>query len=249
MRRLDLYLQHDRPLDAGELAQFKALIQRRRNREPVAYITGEKGFFNDTFKVAPGVLIPRPDTEVLVETAIGLLSPGNRAGKPPARVLELGAGSGAIIVSVAASCPGHDYFACDISPDALAVARENARALCVCPIHFFQGNWMDAVGTTFDLILSNPPYIPTAHICGLEPEVKDHEPRLALDGGVDGFSEFRKILDQAGTRLAPGGTLLFEMGFDQKEGMQALAGQCHWGGELGFKQDLAGHNRLAIFKK
>lgn len=248
LRRLDLYLQHDRPLNAQELADFKALIQRRRAREPVAYITGKRGFFNDTFQVGKGVLIPRPDTEVLVETAIKFLSQQQEAA---AKVIELGVGSGAIIVSVADACPGHLFFGCDISPAAISAASVNARDLAQTPIHFFRGSWLDAVssGVQFDLILSNPPYIPRADIQDLEPEVRDHEPLLALDGGPDGLDAYRIILAQAGERLAPGGQMLLEMGFDQKEGMEALAGRCRWIRELEFKKDLAGHNRLAIFKK
>ena len=248
MRRLDLYLQHDRPLNQDELADYKGLIQRRRNREPVAYITGERGFFNDTFHVGEGVLIPRPDTEVLVETAIEALSVRKDC---PARVVELGVGSGAIIVSVAAACPEHRYFGCDISPAALASAQKNAGELAQASIHFFRGSWLDAVGADirFDLILSNPPYIPRADIQGLEPEIRDHEPHLALDGGPDGLDAYRVILGQAGEKLAVGGQMILEMGFDQKEGLASLADRCHWVRDLEFKKDLAGHNRLAIFKK
>lgn len=248
LRRLDLYLQHDRPLDPSELSAFKILIQRRKNREPVAYITGTRGFFNDTFAVEKGVLIPRPDTEVLVETAIEFLAA--RQGSP-ARVLELGVGSGAIIVSVAAACPEHFFFGCDISPVALAAAGKNARALSKHPIHFFRGSWLDAVSAHagFDLILSNPPYIPSADIPELAPEVRDHEPRLALDGGPDGLDAYRIILAQAGQRLAPGGHLMVEMGFDQKAGLTELAGGYPWIETLDIRKDLAGHNRLAIVKK
>ena len=248
MRRLDLYLQHDRPLDPPELAEFKALIQRRRNREPVAYITGRRGFFNDTFRVGKGVLVPRPDTETLVETAIEILSAKDSG---PKRVLEMGVGSGAIIVSVASACPGHTFFGCDISPAALAMAQENAHNLTQTPVHFFQGSWLDAVGKDgqFDLILSNPPYIPRSDIQQLEPEVRDHEPLLALDGGPDGLDAFRAILVRAGDHLVSGGQMLLEMGFDQRDGLTALAGRYPWVRNLKFKKDLAGHNRLAILKK
>ncbi len=248
MRRLDLYLQHDRPLDPQELAEFKALIQRRRDREPVAYITGKRGFFNDTFRVGKGVLIPRPDTEILVETAIEILSVPKDM---PARVLELGVGSGAIIVSVASACPDHLFFGCDISSVAIGQARENARNLVQTAVHFFQGSWFDAVSDhcRFDLILSNPPYISKADIETLEPEVRDHEPLLALDGGRDGLDAYRTIIARAGDKLSPGGQMLLEIGFDQKNGITALAEACTWVRDLLFKKDLAGHNRLAILKK
>lgn len=254
LRRLDLYLQHDRPLEAGELSDFKTLIKRRLNREPVAYITGKKGFFNHTFQVAGGVLIPRPDTEVLVETAIARLNEhvtdGGIAG-PRARVAELGVGSGAIVASVAAACPQHLYFGCDLSAAALGTAKANADAIVPGQVYFFQASWFDAVreDAGFDLILSNPPYIRSEEIKTLAAEITRFEPGLALDGGPDGFDAFRVIVAQSGPRLAPGGLLILEMGYDQKDQMIALCSQYDWVRDLGFVRDLAGHNRLAILKK
>ena len=194
------------------------------------------------------MLVPRPDTETLVETAIEILFAKDSG---PKRVLEMGVGSGAIIVSVASACPGHTFFGCDISPAALAMAQENAHNLTQTPVHFFQGSWLDAVGGDgqFDLILSNPPYIPRSDIQQLEPEVRDHEPLLALDGGPDGLDAFRAILVRAGDHLVSGGQMLLEMGFDQGDGLAALAGRYPWVRNLKFKKDLAGHNRLAILKK
>jgi len=250
LRRLDLYLQHDRPLEARELSEFKVLIKRRVGREPVAYITGEKGFYDDRFSVGKGVLIPRPDTEVLVETAMAVLNRPGWSGKR-ARVIELGVGSGAIIVSLAKACPHHDYFASDLSEQALSTATGNAVALTKTPILFFRGSWMDAVAPRagFDLILSNPPYIPKADIDSLAPEIKEHEPMLALDGGPDGLDAIGIILDQAGSRLNPGGQVILEMGFDQKPGVIELSEGFSWIRDLGFVKDLAGHNRLAVLKK
>ena len=250
MRRLDLYLQHDRPLEKQELAGFKSLIKRRVGREPVAYITGEKGFYEASFKVGAGVLIPRPDTEVLVETAMAHLKSCERAGRA-ARVIELGVGSGAIIVSLAKACPSHLYFASDLSDAPLATARDNAGAIAETRIDFFKGSWLDAVSreSGFDLILSNPPYIPRADVDALAPEIKDHEPRLALDGGADGLDAIRVIIGQAGNCLAPGGRLILEMGFDQKDGVAAISGTRSWVSDLRFVKDLAGHDRLAVLKK
>ena len=248
LRRLDLYLQHDRPLEQPELKRFKSLIKRRVSREPVAYITGEKGFFDDVFKVAKGVLIPRPDTEVLVENAVEALT----AFEGPARVIELGVGSGAIIVSVAKACPGHTYFASDLAEAPLATARENARRIADdAGIRFFRGSWLDAVNPSagFDLILSNPPYIPARDISGLEPEIREHEPRLALDGGPDGLDAIRIILDQAGRCLSPGGRVMLEMGFDQKDALTTVAERFPWIADLSFIRDLAGHDRVAVIKK
>jgi release factor glutamine methyltransferase len=250
LRRLDLYLQHDRPLEKQELADFKALIRRRIAREPVAYITGRKGFFKDQFKVAPGVLIPRPDTETLVETAVGILSEMGTYGRQ-ARVVELGVGSGAVIVSIANACKGHLYFGSDFSWDALAVACVNVEAFAQTPISLFQSDWLAAVTPQpmFDLILSNPPYIPSIDIESLEPEVRDHEPRQALDGGADGLDAVRVILAQAGDRLLPSGRLVLEIGYDQKPLIKSLAKSVTWAAELDFVKDLAGHHRLAVFKK
>lgn len=250
LRRLDLYLQHDRPLEKQELSDFKALIRRRAAREPVAYITGRKGFFKEQFKVAPGVLIPRPDTETLVETAVDVLSEIKQCGRQ-ARVMELGVGSGAVIISIANACPGHLYFGSELSSVALAIACDNARAFARTPVSLFRGDWLAAVApqALFDLILSNPPYIPSADIEFLEPEVRDREPRMALDGGGDGLDAVRMILAQAGDRLLPSGRLILEIGFDQKPLVKTITEGFSWVAELDFIKDLAGHHRLAVFKK
>ena len=250
LRRLDLYLQHDRPLEAGELADYKTLITRRRNREPVAYITGEKGFFDARFKVGPGVLIPRPDTEVLVETAMAALK-GHEAANKRARVIELGVGSGAVIVSLAKACPDHDYFGCDLSSAAIETARSNAQAIAQSPVRLFQGSWLSAVAqdTGFDLILSNPPYIPRADIETLAPEIREHEPRMALDGGADGLTAIHVILDQASVCLSAKGQVMLEMGYDQKPLLAEVAKELAWVQDCQFVRDLAGHYRLAVFKK
>lgn len=250
IRRLDLYLQHDRPLEKAELTRFKTLLKRRIGREPVAYITGEKGFYESDFQVKKGVLIPRPDTEVMVETAIGLLGRG-KAVSGEKKVLELGVGSGAIVISLAKACPGHVYFGCDLSSVALETAKQNAVLLAETPIRFFQGSWLDAVDLreSFDLILSNPPYIPTRDIQDLAPEIKLHEPMLALDGGGDGLDSIREIVDRARACLVPGGTLLIEMGFDQQEGVAAIVETFFEYEPIEFIKDLAGHTRLVVVRK
>ncbi|MBC8440399.1 MAG: peptide chain release factor N(5)-glutamine methyltransferase, partial [Deltaproteobacteria bacterium] len=226
-KRLDLYLQYDRPLQKNELSDFKVLIKRRiQKNEPVAYIIGEKGFFESDFEVAQGVLIPRSDTETIVEQALRILNT-NQDNSKPKTVLELGTGSGAIIVSLAKAIPGHLYFASDISLTALAIAKKNAEKIAKDKISFFAGSWFSCLreNSRFDLIISNPPYIPTADIQGLEPEIKEFEPILALDGGTDGIDSFRSILKSAHNYLVPGGTLLLEMGFDQKEMVQSISRQ------------------------
>lgn len=258
LKRLDLYLQHDRPLQKNELTVFKRFIRRRVNNEPVAYITGEKGFFESDFKVAPDVLIPRPDTETIVEKALKLLmsDPGN-AG--PMSVLELGTGSGAIIVSLAKASPGHLYFACDISVKALRVAKKNAENILSkienSRISFFAGNWFSSLKQDrdlekkFDLIISNPPYIPTKDIAELPAEIKQFEPLLALDGGTDGLDCITCILASAHNFLVPGGILLLEMGFDQKTGVRHIFNQCPQYQAIEFIKDMAGHNRVVLIKK
>ncbi len=246
LSRLELYLQHDRPLHKQELSDFKALIYRRLAHEPVAYIVGERGFFQSDFSVTPDVLIPRPETELLVEKALEFLS------KPtePAKVLDLGTGSGAIVISIAKQYPDHEYWAVDISFPALCVACANARRLSPVPIGFIQSFWMEAFAESpcFDLILANPPYIPTKEVDELSPVVRLHEPRTALDGGPDGLDSIAIILEQAACRMAPGGILLMETGFDQKEAVEHLAMKSGAYHPPVFFKDLAGHHRLALIE-
>jgi len=250
IKRLDLYLQYDRPLQKDELADFKILIKRRVKNEPLAYITGEKGFFESDFEVDKGVLIPRPDTETLVEQALKILKKYQDHYRPR-MVLEMGTGSGAIIVSLAKESPGHLYFANDVSHTALALAKKNAEKLVKNKIKFFAGSWLSALNENlrFDLIVSNPPYIPTGDIGGLAPEIKEFEPLLALDGGIDGADSYRAILKEAHKYLVPGGTLLLEMGYDQKEIIRDISKHCKKYESIHFIRDLAGHNRVVLIKK
>jgi release factor glutamine methyltransferase len=250
LRRLDLYLQYDRPLQQNELSTYKALIRRRIQNEPVAYIMGEKGFFESDFEVARGVLIPRPETEILVEEALKILNTGS--GHPGAkRVFELGTGSGAIVVSLAKAAPCHLYMANDISLSALGIAKKNACRTAGNRIRFFAGDWFSPVKIRpgFDLIVSNPPYIPLADIQGLAPEIRKYEPKIALDGGDDGLLCFRAIFRDAHRHLVPGGILLLEMGFDQKESLENLLNFHPEYESIEFIKDLSGHNRVAKIKK
>ncbi len=249
-KRLDLYLQYDRPLQENELSDFKGLIKRKIKDEPVAYITGEKGFFESDFQVASGVLIPRPDTETLVEQAIKILyiSKGHLR---PRKVLELGTGSGAIIISLAKAIPDNLYFASDISVTALEIAKKNAEKLARNKIYFFSGFWFLSIkkNMQFDLIVSNPPYIPSGDIQTLQPGIRLFEPIIALDGGRDGLDSFRLILADAHHYLVPGGSILLEMGFDQKNGIEKILNHCPWYERIDFIKDLAGHNRMVLIKK
>jgi len=250
LRRIDLYLRHDQPLNLRELAAFKDLVKRRLNREPVAYICGQKEFYSLSFSVGPDVLIPRPETETLVEKAQALIDAG-----PPRvqRIIDLGTGSGAIVVALACQRPGHLYFATDASPKALALARRNATAHQVdTAIGFFCGNWLDPLASQaqpFHLILSNPPYIATAALRTVAPEVRCHEPQLALDGGDDGLACLRQVIEKAWTHLGPQGWLVVEIGFDQGPAVRCLAAAA--GKYQGFDilKDLAGHDRVLVAQR
>lgn len=248
--RINLYLQHDKPLSHDELTRFKALIKRRINREPVAYITGSKGFWTLDFEVTRDVLIPRPDTECLVEAALALLP--DRKTDPPKRILDLGTGSGAIIISLASERTFHVYVATDRSPAAAILAAKNASKNGLGKkIFFFCSDWFHGIHPQqrFDIIVSNPPYIPTETIASLAPEISRFEPRMALDGDYDGLSDIRKIIHAAPDYLNNEGYLLLEIGFDQMEQVSAIAENSGFYTGIEFIQDDAGHHRVAKLKK
>jgi release factor glutamine methyltransferase len=190
LRRLDLYLQFDRPLDETELASIRELVRRRSKGEPVAYITGTRDFYGRTFSVTPDVLVPRPDTETLVQQAIVFLR-----ARPGAelRVADLGTGSGCIAITLAAEVPGIRAIGTDVSAAALEVARANATSLGV-DIECCECSWADALDGVFDLIVSNPPYVTTAELADVERDVRDFEPHTALLGGEDGLDAYRALL-------------------------------------------------------
>lgn len=201
------------------LFAYEAMIERRAGREPMQYILGETEFMGLTFHVEPGVLIPRFDTEVLCEEALRRLGDGQAQGKR--RVLDIGTGSGALAVSIAKLAPACEVTAVDVSDTALAVARGNAERLGA-PVRFVKSDCFDALGAEkFDMVISNPPYIDGEEMKTLMPEVL-REPELALYGGEDGLAFYRRISAQAAEHLLPGGWLLFEIGWRQKEPVEAL---------------------------
>jgi len=207
--RVGLYLNFDRPLVPDELAAFRERVRRRAAREPVQYILGRAEFWSLPFRVAPTVLIPRPDTEVLVEEAVKRLS-------TPCTVLDAGTGSGAIAIALACEVPQAVVTAVDICPDALVIAAENARSNGVEErIRLVKGDFAALPEGPFDMIVSNPPYIPEGEMTGLMPEVRDHEPRLALCGGEDGLDPYRVLVKESPRRLRPGGWLVVEVGIGQ----------------------------------
>ncbi|MDY6951623.1 MAG: peptide chain release factor N(5)-glutamine methyltransferase [Thermodesulfobacteriota bacterium] len=225
MARVDLYIQYDRPLEPQELEVFKGFIQRRLKREPVAYIVGEKGFWSLDLTVTPDVLIPRPETETLVEAALSLLPP--EGPSRPLRILDLGTGSGAVAIALATERAGHRYYAIDSSYKAVAVAQHNAQRHGVeGDISFFQGHWFEALqedrGRGFDLIVSNPPYVSQQDYETLPSEISQYEPPQALDGGADGLDAIRLIIEKAPGHMASGGWLLLEMGYDQAASIERL---------------------------
>ena len=218
--RLYLYVHYDQPLSVEELAAFRECVRKRAARVPVAYITGEKEFFGLTFSVSPAVLVPRPETELLVETVVKRL-----AGNPAPRIVDLGTGSGAITVSVLTQLPQATAVAVDISAAALAVAQTNAKRHAVAErVEWKQGDFWQPVSGLFDAIVSNPPYIPAADVRTLAPEVQN-EPVLALDGGLDGLDYYRRLLSDGDAYLAPGGFIAIEIGINQAAAIGSLAGQ------------------------
>ena len=202
--RVRLYLDFDKPLGAPELAAFRELVRRRAAGEPTAWLTGRREFLGHVFRVDPLVLVPRPETELLVEAAIALLP-------QEGTLLDLCTGSGCIAISAALARPDARVVATEISTEALAVARENAAALGAA-VEFLEGDLYGpvAAGERFDLIVSNPPYVPAGEIEGLSREVR-REPRIALDGGKDGLDVIRRIVSCAPSRLRPDGLLVIEM--------------------------------------
>jgi release factor glutamine methyltransferase len=209
--RLKVYLQFDRPLDPNELTLIRELLKRRALHEPIQYILGVREFFGHSFKVGPGVLIPRPETEQLVELAIQHLKSIPEENRS---VLDLGTGSGCIAISIAKALPCQ-IWAIDISDIALQIAQENASNLGISSIHWRSGNWFDALKPPdigqFTLILSNPPYIPISEKAQLEPQVRDFEPNEALFGGETGIEAYEKLSLFLHERILPEGAAFLEL--------------------------------------
>jgi release factor glutamine methyltransferase len=214
VNRAYLLAHSERELDEAETAAYRALLQRRLAGEPLAYILGEREFFGLNFKVSPATLIPRPDTELLVELALQRI--------PHGLVLDLGTGSGAIALSIAHSRPDVEVTAVDASAEALEVACENTRRLNISNARFIQSDWFSALtGERFDLIVSNPPYIEDAD-AHLEQGDLRFEPRSALASGADGLDDIRRIISDAKKHLNDSGWLMFEHGYDQATRVREL---------------------------
>jgi len=258
--RLKLFLQHDRPITEDEIARARELLVRRGKREPTAYLTGRRDFYGRPFLVGPGALIPRPETELVVDRAREIARSRTAAGAPLARAADFGTGSGVLAITLALEIDGLEVFAVDASLDALAWARRNLEALssttkagdtrAAPKVEFAHGDGyallrthVQARGLGFDLLVANPPYVMRDEAADLAPEVRDHEPAAALfapDGDPD--HHLLKLLDGVGTLLAPGGTLLVELGHRQGARAKGLAESR--GLEARIQRDFAGIERV-----
>lgn len=228
LSRFDLYMQFERPLSEPELAQLRNMVKRRAMREPLQYILEEAHFYKRVFEVTPAVLIPRPETELLVEEAL-------RRGHS-LRCLDIGTGSGCIGISIALERPETEVVAIDSSAEALEVARRNAERLGARNITFHQTDFFDDEGMralgSFDLVVSNPPYIAAADLATLQPEVRDHEPHLALTDGGDGLRFFRRFIELSPRILRDESSFFMEIGYGQGQPLASMFRK------VGFEVDL-----------
>lgn len=235
--RVGLYLNFDKPLSDAELAAFRALVARRGKREPLQYILGSQEFMGLDFQVSPAVLIPRHDTEVLVTEAV-------KRGGALRSILDIGTGSGCVAVVLAKSLPDAELCTVDVSGEAIKVARGNAERNGAA-VHFFQGSLFEPFsGRRFDMVVSNPPYIPQADLATLQQEVRGFEPLNALDGGADGLDFYRRITEQAPGYLNPGGWLIFEVGAGQAARVLGLLRERGFSEETFTQVDPAGIERV-----
>jgi len=257
-----LVRQHD-ACPAGFAAIFEALVRRREQREPTGYITGHREFWGLDIEVRPGVLVPRPETEFLIEETLSRLSPDESGSarlvhqattgllnQPRVSIADVGTGSGCIAVAIARWLPAADIIAIDASEEALAVARRNAERHEVAGrVRFLRANLLAGVAGPFDAVVSNPPYVPASDLAGLQPEVRDHEPLAALVAGHDGLGVIRRLVPEAAAVLRPGGWLLFEFGFGQVDGVRATVAAEPRLELVEVRADLAGIPRVAVARR
>lgn len=240
--RMRLYLEFERPLTDAELGTVRELVRRRGKREPVQYILGYTDFLGLRLKTDPRALIPRPETELLVETIIA------RCATPPARILDLGTGSGAIALALAGAYPGARVTAVDVSLGALALAAENAASAGLCDrVAFVESDWFARLppGETFELVAGNPPYLSAAETAAAPPEVRNHEPAGALTSGADGFADLERIASGSAGVLAPGGLLALETGPGHHARLSTVLGAAGFTRTESVR-DLAGRDRFVL---
>lgn len=243
-QRIGLYTRFDEVPAEGLRNAFKALVKRRGEGEPVAYVVGRKEFYSLEFEVEPGVLIPRPETELLVVTALDRIK---ERGIAAPMLADVGTGTGAIAISVAKHCEAAKVIAIDVEPKAVALANRNAAKHGVGERVYATESDLFArlkAERQFDLILSNPPYVTTNELIDLDPTVRDHEPHLALDGGPDGADVIRRLLEIAPSRLNEGGELLIEIGPSIAETVSAAVEGAKGLELVEVLKDLAGHERV-----
>ena len=246
--RMKLYLNFERVLSAAELDATRELVKRRAQREPLQHLTGSTSFCGLEIAVNRSVLVPRPETELLAELGWQFLSTINQQ---PSTALDFGTGSGCIAIALAVKCPTARVTAVDVSAAALALAKENAeRNGAAERIRFAQGDGFAAVspGQRFDLIVSNPPYIATAEIETLQPEVRDFDPRAALDGGADGLDFYRMLAVRAGEFLQPGGRMMVEFGDGQADALKKILESQMWIVEA-VREDYSQRQRILIARR
>jgi release factor glutamine methyltransferase len=246
MSRETLLANLDQPLQTEGSCTFESLIERRLAHEPTAYITGRREFFGLDIEVTPAVLIPRPETELLVEAAIDVAKPRGRIRRGPV-IADVGTGSGAVAVALALTVPRSDVYGIDISLEALDVARRNAARHGVANrVLFYRGDLLTPLPEFVDVIVANLPYVPTAEWRRLPPEIRDHEPRGALDGGPDGLDAIRALLVEAPAFLRPRGCVCIEFGFGQAEAVRELARGSLPEHAVEVRRDLAGVERVLM---
>jgi release factor glutamine methyltransferase len=242
LKRMQLYLQFERPLTELELEKIRPLVKRRGNREPLQYVMGETEFSGLKLKVDPRALIPRPETEYLIELVLP------RMAAPPANILDLGTGSGAIALALAVKYPNAKVTAVDKSAEALSLARENTAALDLAArVNFIQSDWFAAVPgeARYELIVANPPYLSDGEVQEAQPEVKDYEPKSALSAGANDTADLEQIIQGARSRLAPGGLLACETGLGQHVRLLAQANEAGYTRTESLR-DLAGRERYLL---
>ena len=242
VKRLDLYLQFERPLHTSEVDHYREYVRQRLQRVPVQYITGVAAFRHLELTVTPAVLIPRPETEVLVDVALELLPEGGR-------VLDLCCGSGAVALSLAQEAAAAEVVAADVSAAALEVAKANGQRCGLAErVEWHCGDLFAPLRGTepFDLVAANPPYVRRGDLAQLAPEVRDYEPHLALDGGEDGLAYYRRIAQEAADFIRPGGYLLLEVGDGQSAAVEALLARSERLTEVQIRPDLNQIPRVVV---
>ena len=249
--RMRLYLDFERALTPAQIDGLRELIKRRGQREPLQHIMGSTSFCGLEIAVSRDVLIPRPETELLAERGWTFLSQLSTLNSRPSTALDFGTGTGCLAIALACKCPAAEVYAIDISPEALALAHQNAARHGLAErIRFLQGDGFAALpeGARFDLIISNPPYIPSGDIASLQPEVRDYDPPRALDGGPDGLNYGRHLATESAPFLRPHGFLMLEFGDGQAESLRQIFEEQKWVVEA-IQEDYAHQPRIMVAQR